>query len=89
MRSKMDGNDRVAVGLDLGMTKIAAVIAELEGNGRVKVIGVGSSPSEGLRRGVVVDVEKTVGQVFTPILHPIHTPLASTNYPWSNKKQFN
>lgn len=57
-RSNDGGN--VAVGLDLGSTKIAVVIAELDAYGRMKIIGVGHCPSEGLRRGVVVDVDKTV-----------------------------
>jgi cell division protein FtsA len=52
----------VVVGLDLGTTKIGAVIAEAAGD-QVKVIGVGTSPSGGLRRGMVIDVEKTVQAV--------------------------
>lgn len=63
MKAKTFGADNVVVGLDLGTTKIAVVIAELEPRGQVKVIGVGCSPSEGLRRGVVIDVEKTVQAV--------------------------
>ena len=50
----------MVVGLDLGTTKICAIIAERMVHGVLQIIGVGSSPSEGLRRGVVVDVEKTV-----------------------------
>ena len=60
MKNKTFGADNVVVGLDLGTTKIAVVIAELAPGGQVKVVGVGSSPAEGLRRGVVIDVEKTV-----------------------------
>ena len=63
MKAKTFGADNVVVGLDLGTTKIAVVIAELGPGGQVRVIGVGSSPSEGLRRGVVIDVEKTVQAV--------------------------
>ena len=50
----------MVVGLDLGTTKICAIIAERMAHGGLQIIGVGSSPSEGLRRGVGVDVEKTV-----------------------------
>jgi cell division protein FtsA len=50
----------MVVGLDLGTTKICVVIAERMAHGGLQIIGVGCSPSEGLRRGVVVDVEKTV-----------------------------
>src|SRR5688572_4106272 len=55
---------RTYVGLDIGTTKISAIIAELEPETRdLKIVGVGISPSEGLRRGVVVDLEKTVASI--------------------------
>jgi cell division protein FtsA len=53
---------QIAVGLDLGTTKICAVIAEQVEEGW-NVIGVGNAPSEGLKRGVVVDVEGTVAGI--------------------------
>lgn len=59
----MDREETVVVGLDLGTTKICAIIAEWGVHGQVQIIGVGSRPSEGLRRGVVVDVEKTVQSI--------------------------
>jgi cell division protein FtsA len=55
--------DTIVVGLDIGTTKIGAIIAELDGNEGPKVVGVGTSPSEGLRRGVVVNLEKTVQSI--------------------------
>jgi len=54
--------DRI-VGLDIGTTKICAIVAEAESDGQVKITGVGSSPSDGLKRGVVVNVEKTVRSI--------------------------
>jgi cell division protein FtsA len=45
------------VGLDIGTTKISAVVAEVSDDGRVKIIGHGVAPSVGLRRGVVTDIE--------------------------------
>jgi len=57
-----DGNG-IVVGLDLGTTKIASVIAEAEG-GRVNVIGVGKYPSEGLRKGIVINIDKTVQSIL-------------------------
>src|SRR5262249_23634799 len=55
------------VGLDVGTTKICAVIAEPRGDGTgsqdargLEVLGVGTAPSRGLRRGVVVNIESTV-----------------------------
>ncbi|MEE3260084.1 MAG: cell division protein FtsA [Candidatus Latescibacterota bacterium] len=47
-------------GLDLGTTKICAIIAERIADGRLRIIGTGQHPSDGLRRGVIVDAEKTV-----------------------------
>lgn len=52
---------RILTGLDIGTTKIAAIIVEIgETDEPPRVIGLGMVPSEGLRRGVVVDMEKTV-----------------------------
>lgn len=47
-------------GLDIGTTKICCVVAERGERGEVIVSGVGISPSDGLKRGVVVDIESTV-----------------------------
>jgi len=55
--------DNIIVGLDIGTTKIGAIIAEIDGDEGPKVVGVGTSPSEGLRRGVVVNLEKTVQSI--------------------------
>ena len=52
--------DNILVGLDIGTTKIGCVIAEVNGDRSDKIVGVGTSRSEGLRRGVVVNLEKTV-----------------------------
>ncbi|SKA69651.1 cell division protein FtsA [Desulfobaculum bizertense] len=50
------------VGLDIGTTKICAVVGELTPEG-VDVVGIGSSPSTGLRKGVVVNIEQTVQSI--------------------------
>ncbi len=47
-------------GLDLGTTKISAIIAEVNEKSEINVVGVGTTPSYGLRRGVVVNLDKTV-----------------------------
>lgn len=52
--------ETIRVGLDIGTTKIAAVVARIEDESSPKIIGVGTSPCEGLKRGVVVNLEKTV-----------------------------
>jgi cell division protein FtsA len=56
----MSRGENIIVGLDIGTTKIGCIIAELDGDRNVKIVGVGTSRSEGLRRGVVVNLEKTV-----------------------------
>jgi len=56
-------DDNYFIGLDIGTTKIACIISELGNDGELKIIGVGVSPSEGLRKGVVVNIEKTVHSI--------------------------
>jgi cell division protein FtsA len=48
------------MGLDLGTTKVTAVIAEVDPNGLTSISGVGTGKCEGLRKGVIVDIDKTV-----------------------------
>jgi cell division protein FtsA len=48
------------VGLDIGTSKIVAIVAEITGEGRMAIIGLGQSPSRGLKKGVVVNIESTV-----------------------------
>lgn len=55
--------DHILVGLDIGTTKICAIVAEAVDAGGLNIIGVGSSPSRGLRKGVVVDIESTVESI--------------------------
>jgi cell division protein FtsA len=52
----------IIVGLDIGTTKICAVVGEKEGD-KINIIGIGMHPSEGLRKGVVVDIESTVSSI--------------------------
>src|SRR5437867_5006703 len=54
---------RTFVGLDIGTTKISCIVADLTGGGELRIVGIGIATSEGLRRGVVVDLEKTVGSI--------------------------
>jgi cell division protein FtsA len=49
----------LVVGLDVGTSKIVAIVGETQPDGSVEVIGLGSHPSKGLRRGVVVDMAST------------------------------
>ena len=51
------------VGLDIGTTTISVVVGELLPDGKVDVIGIGTSPSQGLRKGVVINIEATVESI--------------------------
>ncbi len=51
------------VGLDIGTTKVSVVVGESDLNGDIEIIGVGNHPSHGLKRGVVVNIEKTVDSI--------------------------
>ena len=59
----MGQGSRIFTGLDIGTTKISCIIADMSNSGELRVVGIGNAPSEGLRRGVVVDLEKTVGSI--------------------------
>ncbi len=54
------------VGLDIGTTNIKVVIADVT-HGKVEILGVGSSPSRGLRKGVVINIEATVESISAAI----------------------
>lgn len=51
------------VGLDIGTSKVAALVGEVNPSGQIEVIGFGSHPSRGLKRGVVVNIEATVQSI--------------------------
>ncbi len=54
---------KLLVGLDIGTSKVVAVVGELSPEGVLEVIGIGSHPSRGLKRGVVVNIESTVQSI--------------------------
>ncbi|MFY9944176.1 MAG: cell division protein FtsA [Desulfobacterales bacterium] len=58
----MQGKGDIIVGLDIGTTKICAVVGEVTGR-EVNIIGIGTYPSIGLRKGVVVNIESTVDSI--------------------------
>lgn len=51
------------VGLDIGTTKVVALVAEIDADGNIELIGVGKHPARGLKRGVVVNIESTVQSI--------------------------
>lgn len=57
------GGVELIVGLDIGTTKVCAVVAELQHDRQLKIIGIGDSESKGLRKGMVVNIEDTVRSI--------------------------
>lgn len=61
MAKKSEKN--IITGLDIGTSKVVALVGEVTADGAIEVIGMGRHPSRGLKRGVVVDIEATVNSI--------------------------
>jgi len=61
MSRRTDKN--LVVGLDIGTSKVVAIVGEVGDDGEIEVVGLGQSTSHGLKRGVVVDIESTVQSI--------------------------
>ncbi len=61
MAKKTERN--LIVGLDIGTSKVAAIVGELNSDGSIEIIGIGTTPSRGLKKGVVVNLESTVQSI--------------------------
>ncbi len=59
--------ERYIVGLDIGTTKVCAVVASVNDHNQVNILGVGKAPSDGLNRGVVVNIDKTVNAIRSAV----------------------
>lgn len=55
--------NKLIVGLDIGTSKIVTIVGEVNAQGIIKVVGVGSHPSRGIKKGVVVNIESTVQSI--------------------------
>jgi cell division protein FtsA len=64
--------DSIIVGLDIGTTKICALVGEIRDDSSIDICGIGTSPSRGLRKGVVVNIESTVQSIKKAILEAQH-----------------
>ncbi len=54
---------RMIVGLDIGTSKVVAIVGEIGSEGEIEVVGIGSNPSKGMKKGVVVNIESTVQSI--------------------------
>ena len=61
MTRKSDRN--MIVGLDIGTSKVVAIVGEVNAEGEIEIVGLGSHPSRGLKKGVVVNIESTVQSI--------------------------
>ena len=61
MAKRTDRN--LIVGLDIGTSKVVAIVGEIRPDGALEIIGIGSHPSRGLKKGVVVNIESTVQSI--------------------------
>ncbi|MDR1057112.1 MAG: cell division protein FtsA [Coxiellaceae bacterium] len=84
MRKKSEGN--LFVGLDIGTTKVVALVGEIGLGGHIDVVGIGSHPSRGLKRGIVVNIDATIQSIKYAIeeaermagceIHSVYTGIA-------------
>jgi cell division protein FtsA len=83
-------NDKsLLVGLDIGTSKIACLVGELKDDDQIEIIGLGTHPSRGLKKGVVVDIESTVQSIQRAVeaaelmadceIHSVHAGIAGSH----------
>jgi cell division protein FtsA len=60
--------EKIVVGLDIGTTKICAMIASKEADGRINILGIGKAENEGMARGTVTHIEKTVRAIQLAVI---------------------
>jgi len=56
-------NGNLIVGLDIGTSKVVAIVGEVNNSGEIEIVGIGSHRSSGLKKGVVVNIESTVQSI--------------------------
>ena len=77
------------VGLDIGTSKVVAIVGEINNSDEIEVVGIGSHPSKGLKRGVVVNIESTVHSIQKAVeeaelmagcdIHSVYTGIAGSH----------
>lgn len=63
MARKQATTENIIIGLDIGTSKIAAIIGKVKSDGSIEVVGMGKHPSKGLKKGVVVNIDATVESI--------------------------
>lgn len=77
------------VGLDVGTSKVVAIVGEVTPTGAIEIIGIGSHPSRGMKKGVVVNIESTVQSIQHAVeeaelmagcqIHSVYTGIAGSH----------
>ncbi len=63
----MDHNQEIVAGLDIGTTKIACIVGRKNEQGKIEILGMGKAKSDGVSRGVVANIQKTVESIKAAI----------------------
>lgn len=63
----MSKDANLIVALDIGTTKVCAIVAEIKSPDEINVLGVGTHPSNGLKKGVVVNIDKTIESIKSAV----------------------
>ena len=53
----------IIAGMDIGTSHVRVIVGEMLADGTINIIGVGTSPSEGIKKGVIIDLERTVDSI--------------------------
>ncbi len=87
MTKKAEKN--LIVGLDIGTSKVVAIVGEIKPDGEIEIVGIGSHPSRGLKKGVVVNIESTVQSIQRAVeeaelmagceIHAVHAGIAGNH----------
>ncbi|MFC2118653.1 cell division FtsA domain-containing protein, partial [Bacteroidota bacterium] len=59
-------NQRIAA-IDIGTTKIVAIVGEKNENGKLEILGMGRAVSKGVKRGIVLNIEETANAILTAV----------------------
>ena len=59
----MENNTNIAVGLDIGTTKITVIVGQKNEHGKIEILGMGKAPSTGVMRGIVANIDKTTQSI--------------------------
>jgi cell division protein FtsA len=63
----MSSKDKYVAAIDIGTTKIVAIVGKKDEQGRIEILGLSKAPSRGVKRGVVLNIEDTVNAIKTTV----------------------